>query len=35
MYTPGTIANSHMMPTKINEKGAIVKVRILVVQVIL
>ena len=35
MYTPGTIANSQMMPTEINKNGAIVKVRILVAQVIL
>ena len=31
MYTPGTIANSKRMPTKINKNGAITKVRILVI----
>ena len=35
MYTPGTIVNSQMMPTKIKKNGAIVNVRILVEQVIL
>ena len=35
MYTPGTIANSQRMPTKINKNGPITKVRILVEQVIL
>ena len=35
MYTTGTIANSQMMPTKINKSGSIVKVRILVEQVML
>ena len=36
MYTSGTIANSQMTPTKINNKnGAIAKVRVLVEQVIL
>ena len=35
MYTSGTIANSQMMPTKINKNGAIAKVRILVEQAIL
>ena len=35
MYTPGTIANSQMTPTKINKNGAIAKVRVLVEQVIL
>ena len=34
MYTPGTIANLHRTPTKINKNGAIVKIRILVEQVI-
>ena len=34
MYTPGTIANSQRMPTKINKNGAIDKVRILVEEVI-
>ena len=34
MYTPGTIANSHM-PTKINKNVAIVKKIILVEQVML
>ena len=35
MYTPGPIANSKMMPTKINKNGAIAKARILVEQAIL
>ena len=35
MYTPVTIANSQMTPTKINKNGAISKVRFLVEQVIL
>ena len=35
MYLPGTIVNSQMMLIKINKKGAIAKVRILVEQVIL
>ena len=35
MYTPGTIANSQRMPTKINKNGAIAKVGVLVEQVIL
>ena len=35
MYTPGTIANSQRIPTKINKNGAIPKVIILVEQVIL
>ena len=35
MYTPGTIANSQRLPTKINKNGAFAKVRILVKQVIL
>ena len=35
MYTPGTIANSQRIPTKINKNGAIAKVRILLKQVIL
>ena len=34
MYTPITIANSQMMPTKINKNSAIAKVRILVKQMI-
>ena len=34
MYTPGTIANLQRTTTKINEHGAIAKVRILVEQVI-
>ena len=34
-YLPGAIANSQMMPTKINKKGAIDKVRILGEQLIL
>ena len=33
MYTPGTIANSQMTPTKINKNYTISKVRILVEQV--
>ena len=33
MCTPGTISNSHRMPTKINKKAALAKVRILVEQV--
>ena len=35
MYTPGNIANSHRMPTKINKTGAIAKVRIIMEKVIL
>ena len=35
MYTPGTIANSQRIPTKINKNSAIAEVRILVKQVIL
>ena len=35
MYRPITIANSQRPPTKINKKGTISKVRILVEQVIL
>ena len=34
MYTPGTIANSQMTPTKINKNYAIAKVKILMEQVI-
>ena len=33
--TPGTIANSQRMPTKVNKNGATAKVRTLVEQVIL
>ena len=35
MYTPGTIANSKITPTKINKNGAMAKVRILVEQVMI
>ena len=35
MYTPGTIANSHITPTKININGAVLKVKTLVKQIIL
>ena len=35
MYTPGTIANSQRMQTKINKNCAIAKVRLLVEQKIL
>ena len=35
MYTPRTIANSKMMPTKRSKNGAIAKVRILVSEEIL
>ena len=35
MYTPGTIANSQRIPTKINKNGAIAKAIILVEKVIL
>ena len=34
MYTPVSIANSQMTPTKINKNGAVAKVRILVKQMI-
>ena len=35
MYTSGTIANSQRMPTKINNNGAIAKVRTLMEKVML